>query len=152
MPVDPAKATPAQAKPTRRQALATLALAPGVARAAALSSAPTDWTLRQASEQVRAKKISPVELTRACLDRIQKLNPKLNAFITIMAEQAMAQARELEADQRAGKSRGPLHGIPIGLKDLYDTAGVKTTCASAVFADRVPSEDAEVVRRLKAAG
>lgn len=122
-----------------------------VARAA-VSSTPTDWTLRQASEQVRTKKISPVELTRACLDRIEKLNPALNAFITVMAEQAMAQARELEAEQHAGKWRGPLHGIPIGLKDLYDTAGVKTTCASAVFADRVPSEDAEVVRRLKAAG
>jgi aspartyl-tRNA(Asn)/glutamyl-tRNA(Gln) amidotransferase subunit A len=140
------------AKPTRRQALAALALAPAAARAASLSSTPTDWTLRQASEQIRAKKISPVELTRASLERIEKLNPKLNAFITIMAEQAMAQARELEAEQHAGKWRGPLHGIPIGLKDLYDTAGVKTTCASAVFADRVPTEDAEVVRRLKAAG
>ena len=152
MPVDPTEARPKRAEPTRREALGAFAVAPAAARAAALSSTPTNWTLRQASEQVRAKKISPVELTRACLDRIEKLNPKLNAFITIMAEQAMAQAREMEAEQHAGKWRGPLHGIPIGLKDIYDTAGVKTTCASAVFADRVPAEDAEVVRRLKAAG
>ncbi len=138
--------------PTRRQALAVLAAAPAAIRAATLSSTPTDWTLQQASEQIRARKLSPVELTRACLTLIEKLNPKVNAFITVMTEQAMAQARELEAQQHAGKMRGPLHGIPIGLKDLYDTADAKTTCASAVFANRVPTEDAEVVRRLKAAG
>jgi aspartyl-tRNA(Asn)/glutamyl-tRNA(Gln) amidotransferase subunit A len=93
-----------------------------------------------------------VELTRACLDRIERLNPQLNAFITVMAEQALGQARVLEAELHAGKWRGPLHGIPIGLKDLFDTAGVKTTCASAVFAERIPAEDAEVVIRLKRAG
>ena len=142
-------------KPTRRETLA-LALAASAAAqtpaASSLASAPTDWTLAQASEQIHRGKISPVELTRACLDRIDKLNPKINAFITVMAEQALAQARDLEAERRAGKWRGPLHGIPIALKDLFDTAGVKTTCASAVFADRVPTDDAEVVRRLKAAG
>lgn len=98
------------------------------------------------------KMISPVELTRACLDRIALLNPRLNAFITVMSEQALDQARALEAELHAGSWRGPLHGIPIGLKDLFDTAGVKTTCASAVFADRIPTEDAEVVMRLKRAG
>jgi len=134
--------------PTRREALAVLLAAP----VASLAASPTQWTLQQASEQIRAKKISPVELTRTCLDRIQLLNPRLNAFITVMADQALAQARALEAELHKGKWRGPLHGIPIGLKDLFDTASVKTTCASAVFADRIPMEDAEVVVRLKRAG
>jgi len=136
--------------PTRRETLAMLLAAS--AGAQTLSTSPTDWTIAQASEQLRRAKISPVELTRACLSRIEKLNPKINAYITVMAEQSLAQARDLEAELRAGKSRGPLHGIPIALKDLFDTAGVKTTCGSAVFANRIPSEDAEVVRRLKAAG
>jgi aspartyl-tRNA(Asn)/glutamyl-tRNA(Gln) amidotransferase subunit A len=133
---------------SRREALAVLLATP----AAALASSPTDWTLQQASGQVRQKKISPVELTRACLDRIERLNPQLNAFITVTADRALRQARELEGELQSGTWRGPLHGIPIGLKDLIDTEGVKTTCASAVFADRVPAEDAEVVRRLKRAG
>ena len=136
--------------PTRRETLAMLLAAS--AGAQTVSSSATDWTLTQASEQLRRGKISPVELTRACLSRIEKLNPKINAYITVMAEQSLAQARDLEAELHAGKSRGPLHGIPIALKDLFDTAGVRTTCGSAVFADRIPSEDAEVVRRLKAAG
>ena len=131
--------------PTRREALAVLLAAP----VASLAASPTQWTLQQASEQIRAKKISPVELTRTCLDRIQLLNPRLNAFITVMADQALAQARALEAELHTGKWRGPLHGIPIGLKDLFDTASVKTTCASAVFADRIPAEDAEVVVQAK---
>jgi aspartyl-tRNA(Asn)/glutamyl-tRNA(Gln) amidotransferase subunit A len=138
---------------TRREVLVGLMAAPAARlAAAALSSAPTDWTLAQASEQIRGRKISPVELTRACLDRIKRLNPRINAYITVMAEPALSQARELEAELHAAKWRGPLHGIPIGLKDLIDTAGVKTTCASALFADRVPAADADVVVRLKKAG
>lgn len=109
-------------------------------------------SLQQVSELIRKKSASPVELTEACLKRIEKLNPSLNAYITVMGEQALAQARELEAERQSGKWRGPLHGVPIGLKDLIDTAGVRTTAASAIFANRVPTEDAEVVRRLKAAG
>ena len=109
-------------------------------------------SLSAASEMVRRKSASPVELTAECLKRIEKYNPTLNAFITVMAEQAMAQARELEGERQKGKLRGPLHGIPIALKDLFDTAGVRTTAASAVFLNRIPTEDAEVVRRLKAAG
>jgi aspartyl-tRNA(Asn)/glutamyl-tRNA(Gln) amidotransferase subunit A len=112
----------------------------------------TKLSIREAGELVRRKVISPVELTRACLQRIERLNPALNAFITVTAEQAMSQAREAEAEVRRGRWRGPLHGIPVGLKDNIDTAGVRTTLASAVFKDRVPSADAEVVRRLKAAG
>jgi aspartyl-tRNA(Asn)/glutamyl-tRNA(Gln) amidotransferase subunit A len=112
----------------------------------------TSLTIREAGDLVRRKAVSPVELTRACLQRIERLNPALNAFITVTAEQAMAQARDAETEVRRGRWRGPLHGIPVGLKDNIDTAGVRTTLASAVFQDRVPSADAEVVRRLKAAG
>ena len=110
------------------------------------------FTITEASDLLRRKKISPVDLTNACLDRIERLNPAINAFITVMRDSALAEARAAEAEISAGNWRGPLHGIPIGLKDLIDTAGVKTTCGSALFADRVPTEDADIVRRLKAAG
>src|SRR4051812_18748255 len=106
----------------------------------------------EAAEQVRRQKISPVELLRECLEAIDRLNPTLNAFITVTAESALAQAKKAEQEIQSGKWRGPLHGIPIGLKDLIDTAGVRTTAASGVFRDRVPSEDAEVVKKLNAAG
>ncbi len=111
-----------------------------------------DLNIREASELVRQRKVSPVELTHACLAQIEKLNPALNAFITVTGESAAAEARAAEAEIQRGKWRGPLHGIPIALKDLFDTAGVRTTAGSGVFKDRVPNEDAEVVRRLKAAG
>jgi aspartyl-tRNA(Asn)/glutamyl-tRNA(Gln) amidotransferase subunit A len=109
-------------------------------------------SIREVADLVRRKKVSPVELTTACLARIDRFNPALNAFITITAESALEQAREAEAEVQRGKWRGPLHGVPIALKDLFDTAGVRTTAASGVFKDRIPAEDAEVVRRLKAAG
>jgi aspartyl-tRNA(Asn)/glutamyl-tRNA(Gln) amidotransferase subunit A len=109
-------------------------------------------TLLDAAEQIRSRKLSPLELTRECLDRIERLNPQLNAFITVTADQALDAARRAEADIAAGNHRGPLHGIPIALKDLFDTAGVLTTAASNQYRDRIPAEDAEVVRRLKQAG
>src|SRR5208337_3239379 len=109
-------------------------------------------TLAEAAAQIRSRQLSPVELTRECLSRIERLNPALNAFITITAETALEQARQAEAEIMAGRWRGPLHGIPIGLKDLLDTAGVRTTAASNQFRDRVPAEDAELVRQLKQAG
>jgi aspartyl-tRNA(Asn)/glutamyl-tRNA(Gln) amidotransferase subunit A len=96
--------------------------------------------------------ISPVELVRACLKRIERLNPQLNAYITVTAEAALSRAAELEAAVQHGRWRGPLHGIPVALKDNIDTTGIRTTAASELFKDRVPSEDAEVVRRLKNAG
>src|SRR5450631_2330043 len=99
--------------------------------------------------QLRNRSLSPVELTKDCLARIEKLNPAINAFITVTADSALAQAREAETEIAQGNWRGPLHGIPLGLKDIIDTAGVRTTAASASFQDRVPGEDAEVVRRLK---
>lgn len=109
-------------------------------------------TILEISEQLRRKIVSPVELTEECLVRIEKLNPVLNAFITVTAESALAEARVAEDEIRRGHWRGPLHGIPIGLKDLIDTAGVRTTAASALFKDRVPQHDAEVVTKLRAAG
>jgi aspartyl-tRNA(Asn)/glutamyl-tRNA(Gln) amidotransferase subunit A len=111
-----------------------------------------DISISEAGELLRRKKISPVDLATACLDRIERLNPLLNAFITVTHESAMAGARVAEDEIQRGQWRGPLHGIPIGLKDLIDTAGVRTTCGSALFADRVPTEDAYVVQRLKRAG
>jgi aspartyl-tRNA(Asn)/glutamyl-tRNA(Gln) amidotransferase subunit A len=111
-----------------------------------------DLGISEAAELLRQKKISPVDLANACLDRIERLNPVLNAFITVTREGALAQARLAQDEIQSGHWRGPLHGIPIGLKDLIDTAGVLTTCGSALFADRVPTEDAFVVQRLKRAG
>ncbi|HXG90354.1 MAG TPA: amidase [Vicinamibacterales bacterium] len=109
-------------------------------------------TLAEASARIRTGSVTSTDLVNACLARIDAYNPKVNAFITITREIALAQAKVLDAEQRAGKLRGPLHGIPIALKDNIDTAGVRTTAASAVFDDRVPAEDAEVARRLAASG
>src|SRR5437899_7210704 len=109
-------------------------------------------SLAEASARLRAGAVTSVDLVNACLARIDVYNPKINAFITVTRDSALTQARALDAEQRAGRVRGPLHGIPIALKDNIDSAGVRTTAASAVFDDRVPSEDAEVARRLAAAG
>ncbi len=108
--------------------------------------------LAEASRRIRTGAVSPTQLTEACLERIRTYNPKINAWITVMRDQALDQAKVLGEEQLAGRIRGPLHGIPIGVKDNIDTAGVRTTAASAVFEDRVPAEDSDVVRRLKAAG
>src|SRR5437867_2599955 len=109
-------------------------------------------SLAQASDLIRSRGASPTQLVEACLARIKTYNPKLNAFITVTRDLALSQARELEADLRAGKFRSPLHGIPVALTDNIDTAGVRPTAASAVFDDRIPGEDAEVTRRLREAG
>ena len=118
-------------------------------------AAPDDLlslSLSEVSKRIRAKQVTSVELTRALLDRIKVYNPKLNAYITVMHDQALAQAAQMDAEIKANRFRSPLHGIPIALKDNIDTAGTPTTAASEVFDDRVPSEDAEVVRRLREAG
>jgi aspartyl-tRNA(Asn)/glutamyl-tRNA(Gln) amidotransferase subunit A len=109
-------------------------------------------TIAKASQSVQSGRLSPVDLARSCLLRIEQLNPSLNAFITITAETALEEARQAEAEIRSGKYRGPLHGIPLALKDLVDTAGVRTTAASHLFEKRVPTEDAFIVKRLKSAG
>lgn len=109
-------------------------------------------SILETAAKLRARELSPVDLAQDCLARIEKLNPILNAFITVTAESTLAQARQAEAQIARGDWRGPLHGIPLALKDLIDTDGTRTTAASGVFKDRVPEQDAEVVRRLKAAG
>jgi aspartyl-tRNA(Asn)/glutamyl-tRNA(Gln) amidotransferase subunit A len=109
-------------------------------------------TLAEASAGIRAGKVTPTQLTMTCLDRIAIYAPKLDCFVTVMREKALAQAAMLDAEQKAGNFRGPLHGIPIALKDNIDTAGTLTTAGSGVFRDRVPAEDAPVVTRLLAAG
>jgi aspartyl-tRNA(Asn)/glutamyl-tRNA(Gln) amidotransferase subunit A len=121
-------------------------------RSGAQASDPTELTIEDAARAIRARALSPVELTTAYLERIERLNPRVNAYITVTADAALAQARERTAELAAGRLRGPLHGIPIALKDNMDTAGVRTTAASAVFADRMPGEDAPVVQRLRDAG
>ena len=112
----------------------------------------TSLSLQEASAALRAKKASSVDLTRACLERIERLNPVLNTFITVTAETALQEAARADEEIARGKYRGELHGIPIALKDLVDTAGVRTTAASAVYENRIPERDATVVRRLRQAG
>ena len=130
----------------------TLSVVGALAARAASEPDPSSMSLAEASARIRARSLTPTQLTEACLARIHIYNPKLNAFITVLRDQAMAQARELESEQRNGRFRSALHGIPIALKDNIDTAGIRTTAASAVFDDRVPEHDAEVMRRLKEAG
>jgi len=133
--------------------LACASLAPLSGRAqSAGSDELTSLSLKQVSDLIARGEVSPTELTRACLERIERYDPALNAFITVVGEQALDAARQREAELARGASRGPLHGIPIALKDNLDTAGVRTTGASELFVDRVPGEDAEVARRLKEAG
>jgi hypothetical protein len=113
---------------------------------------PTQLTIEEAGRQIRSGRLSPVELTHAYLARIEKHNAAINAFITTTADIAVVQARELEAELARDHWRGPLHGIPVALKDNIDTAGIRTTAASALFAERVPEDDATVVRKLRDAG
>ncbi|HTW66000.1 MAG TPA: amidase [Bryobacteraceae bacterium] len=109
-------------------------------------------TIAEAGRELRARKISSVELAGQCLDQIAKMNPVLNAFITVTGDSALAHARELDRELAQGADRGLLHGIPIAHKDLMWTRGVRTTSGSKIFADFVPDRDAAVVTRLDAAG
>jgi aspartyl-tRNA(Asn)/glutamyl-tRNA(Gln) amidotransferase subunit A len=110
------------------------------------------FSILELSKRLRARELSPVGLTKDCLARIEKLNPLLNAFITVTADSALAEALKAEAEIQRGDWRGPLHGIPLAVKDLIDTAGVLATAGSAQFEKRIPQEDADVVHRLKTAG
>ena len=109
-------------------------------------------SINELAKLIRAKKVSPLEVVHACLKRIKEFEPKLNAFITVLEDQALEQAKDTEAEIQADKWRGPLHGIPIGKKDFFDTAGIKTTAAFERFKDRVPTKDAVGVAKLKEAG
>jgi aspartyl-tRNA(Asn)/glutamyl-tRNA(Gln) amidotransferase subunit A len=108
--------------------------------------------LQAASALVHSRRASSVDLVRACLDRITRHDRELGAFITLTADSALDEAKRADADLANGVDRGPLHGIPIALKDLYDTAGVRTTAGSRIFAERVPERDSAVVEKLRAAG
>src|SRR5215472_6147545 len=109
-------------------------------------------TIADLAPRVARREVSPVELTRACLDRIDALDPHVNAFITVLRDAALREAEQAERDIAAGAYRGPLHGIPIAHKDLYYTRGVRTTAGSKVLGDFIPDEDAAVVTRLREAG
>ena len=116
------------------------------------SDALAGLSLAEASARLGTGEVTSVDLVEACLARIDVYNPKINAFITVTRDQALVRATALDAERRAGRVRGPLHGVPVALKDNIDTAGIRTTAASAVFDDRMPAEDAEVTRRLASAG
>ena len=112
----------------------------------------TYLSIGELSRLIKEKKVSPTEIVKECLKRIERINPTLNAFITVTAEQALQQAEEAEAEIKNGNWKGNLHGIPVAVKDMFDTAGIKTTAAFEHFKDRVPEKDAEVVIKLKEAG
>jgi aspartyl-tRNA(Asn)/glutamyl-tRNA(Gln) amidotransferase subunit A len=113
---------------------------------------PHFLTIAQASAQIKARTLSPVELTQAFLSRVKQFDGALNSHLLVLEEQALADAKKAESEIASGHWRGPLHGIPIGLKDIYNTAGIRTTGHSALFKDHVPTEDAFTVARLRQAG
>jgi aspartyl-tRNA(Asn)/glutamyl-tRNA(Gln) amidotransferase subunit A len=113
---------------------------------------PNGLTIARAAEALGRGEVTTRALTEAYLDRIARLNPRVNAFLTVTAERARADAERADAERAAGRVRGRLHGIPIGLKDLFETAGIRTTAGAKIHADHVPAEDCTVARRLRDAG
>src|SRR3984893_18370791 len=109
-------------------------------------------TIAEAAQAIATKRLSPVELTRACLDRVYKFDGELNAFVHLTEERAFADARAAEAAIMAQGPKGPLHGVPIGLKDIVDTKGIPTTCQSKLLQDNIPDADATCAEKLAAAG
>jgi len=113
---------------------------------------PHFMTIAEASSAIRARTLSPVELTQSFLNRIKALDGQLDAYLMVLEETALAAAKQAEQEIAAGRWKGPLHGIPIGLKDIYNTAGVRTTGHSALFRDHIPTDDAATVTLLREAG
>ncbi|MBI2686106.1 MAG: amidase [Acidobacteria bacterium] len=109
-------------------------------------------TIIEAGKALRAKTVSSRELTEQCLARIEAGNPKCNAFLTLVAEEALAAAERADRELAGGQDRGPLHGVPIALKDVFRTKGIRTTCGSLLFKDHVPDYDCAVAGRLAGAG
>ena len=109
-------------------------------------------SLTEAAKSIRDQDLSPVELTRAHIDRINKIEPLLNCFITQTPQEALERARDAELEIKSGEYRGPLHGIPFALKDLFETQGIRTTAGSLFYADWIPEKDGAVVQRLNSAG
>ena len=109
-------------------------------------------SVAEAADAIATRELSPVELMQALLARIEKLDPRLNAFITLDGDQALAAAQAAETEIAAGRRRGPLHGVPVGIKDIMDVAGLPTTCHSRILADNVATDDAVCVSRLRGAG
>ena len=115
-------------------------------------TAVTDLSLRDVAQRLRSKKVSPVEVTQACLDRIQAVEDKLTAFVLLTADAAMEAARQAEREIAAGQWKGELHGVPVALKDLYDIKGLPTTSSSKVRANYVAADDSACTTRLQQAG
>ncbi|MBM3940082.1 MAG: amidase [SAR202 cluster bacterium] len=113
---------------------------------------PRRLTIAKAARAIEQRRVSPVELTKAYLDRIERLNPAINAYVTVTAERALSDARKAEREMAKGRHRGPLHGVPIGLKDLYDTAGIPTSYGAKAFIGNVPRRDSTAARLLAEAG
>ena len=111
-----------------------------------------EWTLLEAAKRIRGKEISSRELTRALLDRIERLNPGINAYITVLPERAMREASACDEAQAQGRLLGPLHGVPVGLKDIFCTRGIRTTCGSGILKDFLPPYDAAVTERIRSSG
>ena len=112
----------------------------------------TSLSASEISENIRTKELSPVEVTRAHLDRIEKFNNDYIAFVTVVAEQALTAAKAAEAEITSGRYRGPLHGIPFGAKDIYNSNGIRTTHGSSFYRDNIPNDNAECINRLQEAG
>ena len=109
-------------------------------------------TIASLSARIRTRAVSPVDVVQHCLDRIAEQDPELNAFISVTADAALEEARALEAELVSGHWRGPLHGVPVAVKDFFDTAHVRTTAGAQSLKDRVPDRDAKVVQQLRVAG
>ena len=105
----------------------------------------TALSIHETAQLLKDKKISPVELTQAHLERIERLDQQVNSFLTLTPELALQQARQAEAEILRGEYKGMLHGIPLGLKDLFETQGIRTTAGSTFFAAYIPESDAVVV-------
>ena len=113
---------------------------------------PSELSIAEAARQIEERTLSPVELVQSALDRIEQVEGRLNAFVVVTADQALEAARQAEQEIADGGHRGPLHGIPVGIKDLYDVAGLPTTSSSAVRSEYLPTEDSACVARLREAG